>query len=173
MRKVTQRPLHSVLRGVWPRFVSFEPGYNVGISVRNCTFTIIRTTANITYVSGDKTLSLPVTADANTRNCRLQSGKPCRYTLQEFATCCSPPVSFRSKCVTRIHSRRVKVSGPDAPSSIALETCPKTSSCKVDMAVVGPSGVTARLNARLSGVSPTGYPCRRSYAFCTTVTAAH
>ena len=47
---------------------------------------------------------------------------------------------------------RVKASGPDAPSFIALDICPKKSSIKVVMrAVAVLSGVMARLNASLSG----------------------
>ena len=66
--------------------VAFEPGYNVGMSVGNCSLTAILTTFIITSVPGDKTRSLPVTTDTSTRNSRLKSGKACRYTLQKHAT---------------------------------------------------------------------------------------
>ena len=56
------------------------------------------------------------------------------------------------KCVTSRRKRRVEASAPDAPPSIALDTCPKKLSIKVNMrAVVGLSRVVSRLNASLSG----------------------
>ena len=38
--------------------VAFEPGYNVGMSVGNCSLTTILTASNTTVVPGDKTRSL-------------------------------------------------------------------------------------------------------------------
>ena len=55
--------------------VAFEPGYNVGLIFGNCPLTAILTTSNTTSVPGDKTRSLPVTADTSTRNTRLNSEK--------------------------------------------------------------------------------------------------
>ena len=55
--------------------VAFEPGYNVGISVGNCSLTAMLTTSSTTSAPGDKTRSLPVTADTNTRNSRLEPEK--------------------------------------------------------------------------------------------------
>ena len=56
--------------------VAFPPGYNVGISVGNCSFIAIRTTSNTTYVvRGDKACSLPVTANTSPGNARLKLAK--------------------------------------------------------------------------------------------------
>ena len=55
--------------------VAIEPGYNVGITMGNCSFTAIRTTSNTTSTPGARVRSLPVTADTSTRNSGLKSQK--------------------------------------------------------------------------------------------------
>ena len=55
--------------------VAFETGYNIDMSVGNCSLTAILTTSNTTSVAGDKTRLLPVTDDTSTRNSRSQSEK--------------------------------------------------------------------------------------------------
>ena len=52
--------------------VDIEPGYNVGIKVGNCSFTVIRTTSITMSTPGARTRSLLVTADTSTRNVRLK-----------------------------------------------------------------------------------------------------
>ena len=76
VRQVTKSSPHSIYRGERPRSVAFEPGYNIGMGVENCSLTAIRTTFNTTSVPGDKTRSLPAVAvDTSTRNSRLKSEK--------------------------------------------------------------------------------------------------
>ena len=52
------------------------------------------------------------------------------------------PVSTWLRCVINRRSRRMKASGPDAPTLMSRDTCPKQSSIRVVMsAVEGLSGV--------------------------------
>ena len=146
-------------------FVAFEPGYNVGMSAGNCSLIAILTTSNTTSTPGEKTRSPPVTADTSTRNSRLKSEKGVLSHTPKVCNLVYPStVLTRSKCVTSRRRRRVKASGPDAPPSNALDTCPKKSSIKVVMrAVVGLSGVMARLNARRRGwIQPGTHPGART-----------
>ena len=100
--------------------------------------------------------NLPCTASVGRgRDLKLQKGVPV-HTPKLCKLEYPSPMSTRSKCVNW-RSKRVKASGPDAPSLIARNTCPKTSSIRVVMlAVVGLSGLIARVNAFCSERSQPG-----------------
>ena len=127
--------------------VAFEPGYAVGITIGNVSFTAIRTISNTRSVPGRKISSLPIIANTITQNFRMKSEMG--VLLHSPKVCNSGQV-----CCQQAHQEheglRSRLSPLHGPRHLSKQ---KKLIKMVMYAVVGLSGILVPVNAFWSGRS--------------------
>ena len=127
--------------------VALEPGYAVGITIGNFSFTAIRSISNNRSVPGRKISSLPLTADTNTQNSRMKS---------EIGVTLHAPNIYNSGqvCCQQAHQEHERLRSRLSPSHGPRHLSKQNKFIEVVMyAVVGLSGIIVPVNAFWSGRS--------------------
>ena len=77
--------------------VAITPGHNVGIKLKSCSFTTIRTTSKSLPTPGAKARSVPVAAETTTRHSGLTSLKGVPFGTQKHTMFCNLPLNQRGR----------------------------------------------------------------------------